>query len=192
MNSNIIWHHFEVNQAVRAVKKNQSPILIWFTGLSGAGKSTLAGALEQILTHQGYHTYLLDGDNLRHGLCSDLGFSDEQRKENIRRVGEVAKLMMDAGLIVLATFISPFKEDRDIVRNLVPAGNFIEVFVSADIEKCIERDPKGLYKLALSGKIPNFTGIDSRYEEPDSPDLTINTDVLSEAQSVNKLIEYFR
>ena len=145
MTHNVVWHSHPVKQSVRAEQKSQQPRLIWFTGLSASGKSTIAGALEQILTQQGYHTYLLDGDNVRHGLCRDLGFSDADRKENIRRVGEVAKLMLDGGLITLAAFISPFREDRRIVRDILPSEAFIEVFVDAPLQTCRERDPKGLY-----------------------------------------------
>ena len=144
MSNNIVWHSHPVDQSTRAQQKSQKPLVIWFTGLSASGKSTIAGALEQILTQQGYHTYLLDGDNVRHGLCKDLGFSDEDRKENIRRVGEVAKLGADAGLIVLAAFISPFQSDRKIVRDILPEGQFVEIFVDAPIDVCELRDPKGL------------------------------------------------
>ncbi len=136
MNNNIIWHTHPVDKETHAKQKKQQPLVIWFTGLSASGKSTIAGALEQILSQQGYHTYLLDGDNVRHGLCKDLGFSDEDRKENIRRVGEVAKLAADAGLITLAAFISPFQSDRQLVREILPAEEFIEVFVDAPIETC--------------------------------------------------------
>ena len=145
MSENIVWHHHPVDQSVRAEMKDQNPAVIWFTGLSASGKSTLAGALEQILTAQDYHTYLLDGDNIRHGLCGDLGFGDADRKENIRRVGEVATLMADAGLIVLAAFISPFLSDRSMVRNMLPKGQFIEVYMDCPLAVCRARDPKGLY-----------------------------------------------
>ena len=156
MSTNVIWHSHPVDQETRAEQKSQRPLVIWFTGLSASGKSTIAGALEQILTKQGYHTYLLDGDNVRHGLCRDLGFSDEDRTENIRRVGEVAKLMADAGLIALAAFISPFKADRQIVREILPEGQFVEVFVDASLEVCSDRDPKGLYAKAFRGEIKQF------------------------------------
>ena len=136
MTGNVVWHSHTVDQKLRSEQKSQRPLVIWFTGLSASGKSTIAGALEQILTKQGYHTYLLDGDNVRHGLCGDLGFSDEDRKENIRRVGEVANLMADAGLIVLAAFISPFRADREIVRNITPENQFVEVFVDASLDVC--------------------------------------------------------
>lgn len=188
--SNIIWHHHQVNKQTRAEQKSQKPLVIWFTGLSASGKSTIAGALEQILTQQGYHTYLLDGDNVRHGLCKDLGFSDEDRKENIRRVGEVAKLAADAGLITLAAFISPFKADRQIVRDILPEGEFVEVFVDASIDVCKERDPKGLYEKAIRGEIKQFTGIDSPYETPEIPEVHIRAGEKSVAEAVNQLLAY--
>ncbi|MES9981299.1 MAG: adenylyl-sulfate kinase, partial [Candidatus Thiodiazotropha sp. 6PLUC5] len=152
MSSNIVWHSHQVDQQTRSEQKFQRPLVIWFTGLSASGKSTIAGALEQILTGQGYHTYLLDGDNVRHGLCRDLGFSDQDRQENIRRVGEVAKLMTDAGLITLAAFISPFRDDRRVVREILPDAQFVEVFVDADLQVCQDRDPKGLYAKAQRGE----------------------------------------
>ena len=190
MNNNVVWHSHAVDQQSRSEQKSQQPLVIWFTGLSASGKSTIAGALEQILTRQGYHTYLLDGDNVRHGLCKDLGFSDEDRKENIRRVGEVAKLGVDAGLIILAAFISPFRSDRRIVRDILPEGQFVEVFVDAPLELCKQRDPKGLYQKAERGEIKQFTGIDSPYEIPQSPEVTLNAGDLSVAASVNLLLSY--
>ena len=190
MSNNIIWHSHPVNQASRAEQKFQKPLVIWFTGLSASGKSTIAGALEQILTVQGYHTYLLDGDNVRHGLCRDLGFSDDDRQENIRRVGEVAKLMADAGLITLAAFISPFRADRRIVREILPEGHFVEVFVDADLSVCRERDPKGLYAKANRGEIKQFTGIDSPYEIPEQAEVHIKAGEVSVAQAVNQLLAY--
>lgn len=190
MADNVVWHNHAVDRTVRAEKKGQQPAVIWFTGLSASGKSTLAGALEQILTEQGYHTYLLDGDNVRHGLCRDLGFSDADRTENIRRVGEVANLMADAGLIVMAAFISPFRADRQVVRDIVPAGQFIEVFVDAPLEVCRQRDPKGLYARAERGEIKQFTGIDSPYEAPHAPEVHIDAGRLSVAESVNQLLEH--
>ena len=190
MSDNVVWHSHPVDQPTRAEQKNQRPLVIWFTGLSASGKSTIAGALEQILTHQGYHTYLLDGDNVRHGLCGDLGFSDADRQENIRRVGEVAKLMADAGLISLAAFISPFCADRQIVREIMPDGQFVEVFVDASLDVCKERDPKGLYAKAERGEIKQFTGIDSPYEAPEQPELRIPAGEVSVAESVNMLLAY--
>ncbi|MCU7920325.1 MAG: adenylyl-sulfate kinase [Candidatus Thiodiazotropha sp. (ex Dulcina madagascariensis)] len=189
-NNNVIWHSHSVDQRTRAKQKSQLPLVIWFTGLSASGKSTIAGALEQILTQQGYHTYLLDGDNLRHGLCQDLKFSDQDRQENIRRVGEVAKLMADAGLITLAAFISPFRADRRLVRNILPEGQFIEVFVDAPLTVCRERDPKGLYAKADRGEIKQFTGIDSPYEAPERPELHIKAGEVSVADAVNQLLAY--
>lgn len=183
--SNIVWHAHAVDKQSRAEQKGQKPLVIWFTGLSGAGKSTLAGALEQALAAAGKHTYLLDGDNVRHGLCGDLGFDDAARQENIRRVGEVAKLMVDAGLIVLTAFISPFRAERQLVRNLVGEGEFVEVFVDAPLAVCEERDPKGLYKKARAGEIRNFTGIDSAYEAPEQPEIHL----LNAGKPVEALVE---
>ncbi|MES9943177.1 MAG: adenylyl-sulfate kinase [Candidatus Thiodiazotropha sp. 6PLUC2] len=190
MSSNIVWHSHQVDQQTRSEQKFQRPLVIWFTGLSASGKSTIAGALEQILTGQGYHTYLLDGDNVRHGLCRDLGFSDQDRQENIRRVGEVAKLMTDAGLITLAAFISPFRDDRRVVREILPDAQFVEVFVDADLQVCQDRDPKGLYAKAQRGEIKQFTGIDSPYEIPEKPEVHIHADKISVAEAVNQLLAY--
>ncbi len=190
MSNNIIWHSHPVDKQTRSEQKYQQPRVIWFTGLSASGKSTIAGALEQILTQQGYHTYLLDGDNVRHGLCNDLGFSDEDRKENIRRVGEVAKLNADAGLISLAAFISPFRSDRRIVRNILNEDEFIEVFVDASLEVCKERDPKGLYEKAIRGEIKQFTGIDSPYEAPENPEIHIKAGEITVAEAVNQILAY--
>ena len=183
--SNIVWHDHAVDKQRRSEQKGQKPLVIWFTGLSGAGKSTLAGALEQALAAAGKHTYLLDGDNVRHGLCGDLGFDDAARQENIRRVGEVAKLMVDAGLIVLTAFISPFRAERDLVRNLLGADEFVEVFVDAPLSLCEERDPKGLYKKARAGEIRNFTGIDSAYEAPEQPEIHL----LNSGKPVEALVD---
>ena len=190
MTSNVIWHSHPVDQQFRAQQKSQRPLVIWFTGLSASGKSTIAGALEQILSKQGYHTYLLDGDNVRLGLCRDLGFADEDRKENIRRVGEVANLLSDAGLIVLAAFISPFRADRQIVREIIPQGQFVEVFVDASLAVCRERDPKGLYAKADRGEIKQFTGIDSPYEAPLNPEISLDAGDLTVAELVNHLLAY--
>ena len=190
MTSNVIWHSHPVDQQFRAQQKSQRPLVIWFTGLSASGKSTIAGALEQILSKQGYHTYLLDGDNVRLGLCRDLGFADEDRKENIRRVGEVANLLSDAGLIVLAAFISPFRADRQIVREIIPEGQFVEVFVDASLAVCRERDPKGLYAKADRGEIKQFTGIDSPYEPPLNPEISLDAGELTVAESVNHLLAH--
>ncbi len=166
MTTNIVWHKHEVSKKTRSEALKQAPRVIWLTGLSGSGKSTLANLLEKKLHEQNKHTYLLDGDNVRHGLCGDLGFDDKDRVENIRRISEVAKLFVDAGTIVLTAFISPFQADRDFCRNLLEDGEFIEVFVDTPLEVCEQRDPKGLYKKARSGDIKHFTGIDSAYEAP--------------------------
>lgn len=175
MASNVVWHQHRISRAQRAASKHQQPCLLWFTGLSGAGKSTVANALDVALFDKGYHTFLLDGDNVRHGLNKDLGFSNSDRVENIRRIGEVCKLFTDAGLIVLSAFIAPFASDREMVRNLFPAGEFIEVFVSTPLSVCEQRDPKGLYKRARAGQLKRFTGIDSPYEAPKNPELVIDT-----------------
>ncbi|QIX96526.1 adenylyl-sulfate kinase [Cedecea sp. FDAARGOS_727] len=163
---NVVWHAHPVTREQREALNQHRGAVLWFTGLSGSGKSTVAGALEQALHQLGISTYLLDGDNVRHGLCSDLGFSDEDRKENIRRVGEVAGLMVDAGLLVLSAFISPHRAERQMVRERVGEGRFYEVFVDTPLEICETRDPKGLYKKARAGELKNFTGIDSAYEAP--------------------------
>jgi len=182
--TNVVWHNYEVNKQKRAEAKKQKPMIIWFTGLSGSGKSTIADALEKKLFADGYHTYLLDGDNIRHGINKNLGFSDEDRTENIRRIGEISKLFVDAGLIVITAFISPFQSDRDTVRRLVDDGEFIEVFVDTPLEVCEERDPKGMYKKARAGIIKQFTGIDSPYEAPVEPEVVCKTD-----QDINKTVQ---
>jgi bifunctional enzyme CysN/CysC len=173
--TNIHWQPLLVGKADRAALKHQRPAILWFTGLSGAGKSTVANIVEQRLHAAGHHTMLLDGDNVRHGLCRDLGFTEADRVENIRRAGEVAKLMTECGLIVLCSFISPYRAEREMVRNLVAAGEFIEVFVDTPIEECIRRDPKGLYAKAKAGQIKNFTGFDAPYENPTSPEVHLHT-----------------
>lgn len=188
----IVWHEHEVNKAARSAQKSQTPCIIWFTGLSGSGKSTIAGALEQALFGLGQHTYLLDGDNVRHGLNKDLGFSDEDRIENIRRIGEISKLFVDAGMIVLSAFISPFKEDRRMVRDLVGDKEFVEVFMDTPLATCEDRDPKGLYKKARLGEIKNFTGIDSEYETPEKPEVAIDTSTMSVEQCVIAIVEYLQ
>ncbi|MEI4550685.1 adenylyl-sulfate kinase [Pseudoalteromonas spongiae] len=185
---NIVWHNYHVEKSNRVARKGHKPCILWFTGLSGSGKSTVANALETALHEMGVHTYLLDGDNVRHGLCGDLGFSDEDRQENIRRVGEVAKLMVDAGLVVLSAFISPFQAERKMVRELVDDGEFIEVFLDTPLAVCETRDPKGLYKKARAGEIKNFTGIDSTYEAPESPEISLDTGANTVADSVNQII----
>ncbi|KEF31650.1 Adenylylsulfate kinase [Marinobacter nitratireducens] len=188
--TNIVWHDHKVSRAERSVNKDQKPCLLWFTGLSGSGKSTIANALDVALHERGYHTFLLDGDNVRHGLCKDLGFSDADREENIRRVGEVCKLFADAGIIVMSAFISPFTSDRRMVRKLFPAGEFIEVFMDTPLETCESRDPKGLYQKARSGEIKHFTGIDSPYEVPSHPELRLDTSTMTVDECVDSLIGY--
>ncbi|MBL0372339.1 sulfate adenylyltransferase subunit CysN [Rhizobium sp. KVB221] len=173
--SNVHWQAMEVNKDARSEIKNQSPAVVWFTGYSGSGKSTVANNLEKLLHAQGKHTFMLDGDNVRHGLNRDLGFTDDDRVENIRRVSEVAKLMVDAGLIVIVSFISPFRSERQMARDLFGDGEFVEVFVDTPLEECIKRDPKGLYKKAQSGEIQNFTGISSAYEAPENPEVHLHT-----------------
>lgn len=172
---NVVWHKAKINKAMHANQKEQKPCVLWFTGLSGSGKSTIANALEQRLFREGYHTYLLDGDNIRHGLNRDLDFSDEGRVENIRRIGEVARLMTDAGLIVITAFISPFRSDRALVRELLDESEFLEVHIDTPLEICEQRDPKGLYKKARAGEIRNFTGVDSPYEVPEKPEIRLDT-----------------
>ncbi len=172
---NVRQYTEEVSRRERAGLKGQRPCVLWFTGLSGSGKSTIANCLERQLLTQGRHTVLLDGDNVRHGLNKDLGFTEADRVENIRRVGEVARLMADAGLIVLTAFISPFRTERELVRRLFPSGEFIEIHLATPLTECERRDPKGLYRKARRGEIPNFTGIDSPYQTPESPELRFDT-----------------
>ncbi len=186
---NIHWHKGDVAPGERAAIKGQQPFVIWLTGLSGSGKSTLANALERRLVEMGRHTILMDADNIRKGLNRDLGFSEADRVENIRRIGEVAKLMTDAGLIVITAFISPFRADRDMVRALLPAGTFLEVHLSTPLEVCEARDPKGLYRKVRQGEIPNFTGISSPYEEPLAPELRLNTGTLPVNECAEVIME---
>jgi bifunctional enzyme CysN/CysC len=190
--TNIHWQDTDVDKTSRARQKSQSPCVLWFTGLSGSGKSTAADRIEQKLQAAGRHTYLLDGDNVRHGLNRDLGFTDQDRVENIRRVGEVARLMADAGLIVLVSFISPFRSERRMARELMAEGEFVEIFMDTPLGVCEERDPKGLYKKARAGEIANFTGIDSDYEVPEQPEITLASadhDVDTLADSVIRYLE---
>ena len=175
---NVVWHAHAVTRADRERQHGHQGVVLWFTGLSGSGKSTVAGALEQALHQLGVSTYLLDGDNVRHGLCRDLGFSDADRKENIRRVGEVARLMVDAGLVVLTAFISPHRAERQMVREMLGDGQFIEVFVDTPLAICEARDPKGLYKKARAGELRNFTGIDAVYEAPSLPEIHLDGEQL--------------
>lgn len=191
-NEHIVWHDSSITKKEYQQKNNHKSGIIWLTGLSGSGKSTIANAAARELFEQGYQVTVLDGDNVRHGLNKDLGFSDDDRKENIRRIGEVAKLFVEQGTIVITAFISPFQEDRRIVRQLVETGEFHEVFVKCDLNVCEERDPKGLYKKARNGEIPFFTGIDSPYEEPAAPELVLDTGELSREESKQRLVDYVK
>jgi bifunctional enzyme CysN/CysC len=188
--SNIHWQSLEVSRSARAAQKNQKAAVIWLTGLSGSGKSTIAAALEKRLFSLGQHTYVLDGDNVRHGLNRDLGFMDADRVENIRRVAEVSRLMVDAGLLVIVSFISPFRSERDAARSLMGEGEFIEVFVDAPLDVCEARDPKGLYKKARRQELMNFTGISSPYEPPEQPDVHLETAHLSVEAAVEELVGF--
>lgn len=187
MTTNIVWHQHDVNKQARSEALKQKPAVIWLTGLSGSGKSTIANLLERKLYAHGKKTYLLDGDNVRHGLCGDLGFDDKDRVENIRRISEVAKLFVDSGTIVITAFISPFKADRAYCRSLLETGEFIEVHIDTPIEVCEQRDPKGLYKKARSGDIKHFTGIDSAYEVPESPEVHLTHVEETPEQSAERL-----
>jgi len=191
-NENIIHHNHHVSKKQRAGIKSQKPCILWFTGLSGSGKSTVANAVELKLNKLNKHTYLLDGDNIRLGLNKGLSFSDEDRIENIRRIGEVSKLFVDSGTIVITAFISPFIKDRQIVKELVNADEFIEVYVDTPLEVCESRDPKGLYAKARNGEIPNFTGISSPYEEPLKADIHVQTDIMDLEECTNKIINYLK
>lgn len=190
--NNIKWHDHHISRDVRAHQKNQKPCILWFTGLSASGKSTVANAVEQKLYQHGHHSYLLDGDNVRHGLNKDLGFNDADRVENIRRIGELSKLFADAGLIVLSAFISPFRSDRQLVRDLMPEGELVEIFMNTPIDVCESRDPKGLYQKARRGEIKNFTGIDSDYEAPERPEISINTAECDVDECAEQIIAYLR
>lgn len=187
---NTVWHQQQVSKEQRAQLKKQRPCLLWYTGLSGSGKSTVANAVDALLFERGCHSYLLDGDNVRHGLNGDLSFSDEDRIENIRRISEVSKLFIDAGLIVSTAFISPFAGDRQMARDLLEKGEFIEVYIDTPIAICEQRDPKGLYKKARAGEIKDFTGIDSTYDVPVSPEVHIKTEHLSVEQCAEKIVAY--
>lgn len=188
--SNVVWCQTDITKEHRNILNNQKSAVMWFTGLSGSGKSTIANALEECLHDQGIRTYILDGDNVRHGLNADLGFSDNDRKENIRRIGEVSKLFIDAGVMVLTSFISPFQTDRDFVRNIVHDREFIEIYVRCPINICEQRDVKGLYKKARDGQIKHFTGIDSPYEEPENPEIVIDTSLLDVKDAVKEIVTY--
>lgn len=188
--TNITWHETSVTKELRREKNKHHSNVLWFTGLSGSGKSTVANAVASRLFEMDIKSYVLDGDNIRHGLNSDLGFSEEDRKENIRRIGEVAKLFVDSGQIVLTAFISPFQADRQLVRDLLAEDEFIEVYIKCPIEACEARDPKGLYEKARKGVIPNFTGISSPYEEPINPELVIETNKYSVDECVEQVIAF--
>ena len=187
--TNVVWADGYVKPEDFENRNNQKGCVIWFTGLSASGKSTIAREMEWILFERGFQVFVLDGDNIRHGLNKDLGFSPEDRGENIRRIGEVAKLFRQAGIIVITAFISPYREDRDKVRAIVGAGRFLEVHVHADVDTCRKRDPKGLYEKALQGKIPEFTGISAPYEPPKNPEVYLDTESLSVQESALKAVD---
>jgi len=187
---NIYWQGSHIDRSKREGLHGHRSAVLWFTGFSGAGKSTLANAVEMRLHERAAHTFILDGDNIRHGLCSDLDFSDAGRKENIRRIGEVAKLFVDSGTLVLTAFISPFREDRDSVRRLLPAGDFIEVYCACALDVCESRDVKGLYKRARAGEIKDFTGIHSPYEVPKNPEITVDTGAVPLSECVGQVLTY--
>ncbi len=186
--SNTVWHHATVTRTRREQQNGHKSVILWFTGLSGAGKSTLAHAVEERLHQLGCRTFVLDGDNVRHGLCGDLGFTDQDRQENIRRIAELAKLMLEAGTIALTAFISPFRAERALARNLVPHGDFIEIYCSCDLDICEQRDVKGLYKKARQGEIQHFTGISSPYEAPENPELNVNTGAFTLNECVDQVL----
>lgn len=190
--TNVVWHHATVTRERREKQNGHKSFILWFTGLSGSGKSTLAHALEEQLHQMGCRTFVCDGDNVRHGLNKDLGFSNEDRQENIRRIGEMCKLFMEAGVISLTAFISPFREDRNVVRRLAGDGNFIEVFCDCSLETCETRDVKGLYARARRGEIKEFTGISSPYEIPEQPELAIDTDAATVDECVDRIVGYLR
>ncbi|WP_200759047.1 adenylyl-sulfate kinase [Effusibacillus dendaii] len=192
LTSNIHWHSAAVTKKDRHRLNDHKSCVIWLTGLSGSGKSTIANALDKRLYEMSIRSYVLDGDNIRHGLNKSLGFSPEDRKENIRRIAEVAKLFVDAGTISITAFISPYREDRLLARNLLEEGEFIEIYVKCPIEQCEQRDPKGLYKKARRGEIPDFTGISSPYEEPDSPELVIESNQLTVDECVDQIVDFLK
>jgi len=188
ISTNVVWHHATVTRARREAQNGHRGAIIWFTGLSGSGKSTLAHAVEETLHQQGCRTFVLDGDNVRHGLCGDLGFSDKDRQENIRRIGEMAKLFMEAGVVVLTAFISPYRADRERVRGMVEQGDFIEIYCDTPVGICETRDVKGLYRKARTGEIAEFTGISSPYQVPENPELIVNTGTASLDACVEQVI----
>lgn len=187
---NIIPHRFNIDKEKRNALKKHTSFVVWFTGLSGSGKSTIANLVEKALFQSNIHTYSLDGDNVRNGLNKGLGFTEEDRKENLRRIAEVSKLFVDSGTVVIASFISPLEEDRRLIKKIIGKSNFIEIFVNTSLEECERRDPKGLYKKAREGEITNFTGISSPYEIPKDPDLEIKTEEKSMDQAVKEILEY--
>lgn len=189
MVENIVWHQASVTKQEREAKSGQKSAIVWFTGLSASGKSTLANAFSRALFERNKQAYVLDGDNIRHGLNNDLGFDEVSRKENIRRIGEVAKLFIDSGQIVLTAFISPYRADRQVVRELVEEGEFIEVYVKASVDACSKRDPKGLYEKAKRGEIPNFTGVSAPYEEPENPEIVLDTEQYTIEHCVEQLLK---
>lgn len=189
MSTNIVWHEASIGKDERHKKNGHQSFILWFTGLSASGKSSIANAFARRLFEENKQAFVLDGDNIRHGLNNDLGFDEVSRKENIRRIGEVSKLFVESGQIVLTAFISPYREDRQVVRNLVQDGEFIEVFVKASVEACEKRDPKGLYKKARNNEIPNFTGISAPYEEPENPEVVLDSENESIEQCVQQLYQ---
>ena len=191
-NNNVVWHHATVTRARREAQNGHKSFILWFTGLSGAGKSTLAHAVEEQLYRMGHRTFVFDGDNVRHGLNKDLGFLQEDRKENIRRIGEMCKLFIEAGVIALTAFISPYKEDRNTVRRMVKEGDFIEIYCNCDLDICERRDVKGMYAKARRGEIAAFTGISAPYEVPDNPEINVDTGNAALEECVNKIIEYLQ
>ncbi len=188
--SEVQWQSFDILKDDKRKIKGHSSIIVWLTGLPASGKTTIARQLEKTLYERGCHTYILDGDNIRHGLNKDLGFSKEERKENIRRIAEVAKLLLDAGIITICAFVSPYKEDRETAKRLVEEPEFIEVYVKCSLEVCMQRDPKSMYKKAVLGKIKAFTGVNDPYEEPDNSDIIIETDKMTISESVDRIIRY--
>ena len=185
----VVWHEHKIKRSDREKLKNQRGCVLWLTGLSGCGKSTIANMLEERLNGKGYHTYLLDGDNIRHGLSRGLGFSEEDRLENIKRVAEAAKLFVDAGIIVIASFISPLKKHRQTAKEIIGSGEFVEIFIDTPFHECVNRDAKGWYKRALNGEIESYTGVDSPYEKPEKPDVHIKADAINAEEGVGRIIE---
>lgn len=192
VSSNVVWHKSAVTRDLRQQQNQHRSMVLWFTGLSGSGKSTLSHAVEQRLYERGCRTYVLDGDNVRHGLCGDLGFNEADRVENIRRVGEVSKLFLEAGVIVLTAFISPFRSDRQRVRSILPHGDFIEIYCACPLEICEQRDVKGLYRRARAGEIKDFTGISSPYEAPEKPWLVVDTGHVSLDECAQQVVDYIQ